>query len=59
MGRVWLIKWGLGWRGEKGGGGGLRHKFPGVLWGEGGNGGLLSRGENAIKSLKASHNQSL
>ena len=35
MGRVWFIKWGLGWRGEKGGGG-LRHKFPGVLWGEGG-----------------------
>ena len=34
MGRVWFIKWGLGWRGEKGGG--LRHKFPGVLWGEGG-----------------------
>ena len=57
MGRVWFIKWGLGWRGEKGGG--LRHKFPGVLWGEGGNGGLLSRGKNATKSLKASHNQSL
>ena len=57
MGRVWFIKWGLGWRGEKGGG--LRQKFPGVLWGEGGNGGLLLRGKNAIKSLKASHNQSL
>ena len=49
MGRVWFIKWGLGWRGEKGGGG-LRHKFPGVLWGEGGNGGLLSRGKMLLKA---------
>ena len=29
------------------------------MGGGGGNGGLLLRGKNAIKSLKASHNQSL
>ena len=53
-----VYKMGVGLEGREGGGG-LRHKFPGVLWGEGGSGGLLSRGKNAIKSLKASHNQSL
>ena len=47
--------WGLG---GKRGRGGLREEFLGVLWGRR-DGGLLSRGKNAIKSLKASHHQSL
>ena len=48
----------MGFWGVRGEGGGLRQEFLGVLWGRR-DGGLLSRGKNAIKSLKASHHQSL
>ena len=44
-----VYKMGVGLEGREGGGG-LRHKFPGVLWGEGGNGGLLSRGKMLLKA---------
>ena len=58
MGCVGFLKWGFGGWGVRGEGGGLRQEFLGVLWGRW-DGGLLSRGKNAIKSLKASHHQSL
>ena len=46
MGCVRFIKWGSGWRGEKGGGG-LRQEFLGVSLGVVG---LLPNGKNAIKA---------